>query len=114
MNDRDETLLRDMLDEAYRVQKFVHGRTREDLNSDDLLSYAVVHAIQIIGEAASKVTAETRTQYATIPWRNIIGIRNRIVHDYGGIDLDIVWEVATRNLPDLIRVLQEVFSPPDS
>lgn len=111
MNEKDEVRLRDILDEAYRMQRFVTGRVRADLERDEMLAYAVVRVIEIIGEAAARVTEETRTQHANLPWRNMIGIRNRIVHDYHGVNLDIVWEVATRNIPELVPELEKILPP---
>lgn len=82
MNECDETLLRDMLDEARQARRFVQDRTRDDLHADDMLSYVVVRALEIIGEAGSKVTAETRANYPPIAWKGIIGMRHKIIHDY--------------------------------
>jgi uncharacterized protein with HEPN domain len=75
MNERDIVRLRHMLDETRKAQEFVQTRTRDDLDSDELLAYAVRYALQIVGEAASQVTAETRTQHPEIQWKNIIGMR---------------------------------------
>lgn len=109
MNPRDEVLLLDMLDAANRAQRFVDEKTRADLEKDDaIIGFAVVRAIEIIGEAASKVSIEFRQTHTEIPWRNIIGMRNRIVHDYNNVDYDIVWEVVTRNLKTLIPQLESV------
>jgi uncharacterized protein with HEPN domain len=91
MNERDETLLRDMLDAGRRLRTFITDKTRPDLEKDDyLLGFAVVRALEIIGEAASKVTAETQELLPTLPWREIIGMRNRIAHAYDRIDYDVV------------------------
>ena len=109
MNERDEVLLRDMLDAAQKVQKFITGKTRADLESNDfLLGFAVVRGIEIVGEAASKISSDTRQNLNQIPWKNIIGMRNRIAHDYTNVDYDIVWEVVTQNLPPLIEVLENL------
>lgn len=108
MNERDQTRLYDMRNEAQRACKFLQDKTQIDLETDDLLAYAVVRAIEIIGEAGSKVTEETRAQYPQIAWRNIIGMRNRIIHEYNDVDLDIVWEVVHRNLPQLIAQLEQI------
>ena len=79
MNKRDETHLRDMLDAARRVQIFLSGKTRADLEADNfLLGFAVVRALEIIGEAANKTSSETRDRPPDIGWREIIGMRNRI------------------------------------
>ncbi len=100
-----------MLNEAIRARKFLRDKTLVDLETEDLLAYAVVRAIEIIGEAGSKVTDETRNQYPHIAWRNLIGMRNRIIHAYNDVDLNIVWEVVHRNLPELIAQLEKILPP---
>ncbi len=108
MNGRDEILLRDMLDEARTAQEFIAGHTRSDLDTNKQLAYALVRAIEVVGEAVSQISQTTRSHYSQIPWKNIIGMRNRIVHGYRSVNLDIVWEVATRNLLDLIAELEQL------
>jgi uncharacterized protein with HEPN domain len=109
MNERDKSLLLDMLDTAKRAQTFVSGKTRQDLEADNaLLGFAVVRAVEIIGEAASKISQETREAHPMIAWRNIIGMQNRIVHDYNNVDYDILWQVVTVNIPELIPQLEAI------
>lgn len=99
-----------MLDSAREAQSFVQGRTRHDLDTDRMVTLALVKCIEIIGEAASAVSATTTQRLSSIPWRNIIGMRNRLVHDYTRIDLDILWTVATLDLPALISELEKSIS----
>jgi uncharacterized protein with HEPN domain len=110
MNEYDETRLRDMLDESRVVKQFITGHTRSDLDTDTMLAYAVIRAIEVIGEAAARVTEETRSEYSQIEWKNIIGMRNRIVHNYNNVNRDIVWQVATHNLPELEQQLAAILS----
>ena len=116
MNKRDETLLRDMLDAAHRVQIFLSGKIRSDLEVDNfLLGFAVVRALEIIGEAAHKVSPETRENLPAVGWHEIIGMRNRIIHDYNRVDYDIVWDTAHIDIPLLITHLEATLPPePDS
>jgi uncharacterized protein with HEPN domain len=110
MNEHDETRLRDMLDAARQARKFIAGKTRADLEKDDLLiGYAVTRAIEIVGEAASRVSAETRAELSHIPWPEIVGMRNRVVHNYVEVDYDIVWKVASESLLELIADLEKLF-----
>lgn len=114
MNERDKILLKDMLDAANRTQAFIAEKSRDDLEKNNtLLGFAVVRAIEIVGEAASKITLETRQAHDEIAWRNIIGMRNRIVHDYNNVDYDIVWQVVTKNLPSLIPQLEKLLAAED-
>jgi uncharacterized protein with HEPN domain len=111
MNERDKILFLDMLDAARRVKLFIAGKERSDLEAENaLLGFAVVRAVEIIGEAASKISQETRQAYPDLAWRNIIGMRNRIVHDYNNVDYDILWQVASVNISELIPQLESILS----
>jgi uncharacterized protein with HEPN domain len=114
MNVRDETRLRDMLDTAHKARAFIAGKNRDDLERDNgLIGFAVVRALEIIGEAASKISMETRAAIPALPWKNIIGMRNRVIHDYNRVDYDLVWDVVTLQLSELIAVLA-TFLPPET
>lgn len=113
MNERDRTLLRDMLVAARRAITFVEGSDRVDLEADQqLLGFAVVRAIEIVAEAANKVSPETRNRFARVAWRQAIGMRNHIVHDYLNVDYDSVWDVVTFNLPELAAQLEKILAEP--
>jgi uncharacterized protein with HEPN domain len=113
MNDRDEVRLRDMLDAARDGVSFTAGRTRPMLDTDRMFAFALVRAIEIIGEAASRLSPETRTALAQIQWQAVIGMRNKIIHDYVSIDYNIVWDVATSDLPNLIGELEKILDESD-
>ena len=108
MNERDSSRLRDMLREAQQAQKFAQGKSLVDLYQDDVLSYAIVRALEIVGEAGSKVTSATQMANPHIPWRKIVGMRNRMIHDYGNVDIAMVWETVTTILPDLMFELERI------
>ncbi len=111
MNERDEVRLRDMLDAANKTQIFVDGKTRADLDTDDMLLFALVRAVEIIGEAAKYVAEETTDSLTLIPWKKIIGMRNRLSHGYQEVDHDIVWDAATVQIPELITELKKILPP---
>jgi len=96
-----------MLDAAQKAVQFTEGRQRADLDSDDLLSLAVVRLIEVVGEAANKIEPETQGRYPNIPWSSIISARNRLIHGYDDVDLDIVWSIITIDLPGLIRQVEQ-------
>ena len=100
--EEDVVRLRHMLESAQDAVGFVAGRSRADLDTDRMLRLALVRAIEIVGEAANKVTADGRSACQDIPWSQIVGMRNRIVHAYFDIDLDRVWDTVTIDLPSLI------------
>jgi uncharacterized protein with HEPN domain len=97
-----------MLDAAREALSFARDKTRGDLDSERMLVLSIVKAIEIIGEAASKVTQEARDAYTELPWANIIAMRNRLIHVYFDIDLDRVWDTVTDDLPPLIGSLEKI------
>lgn len=108
---RDDLIrLRHMLDSAREVRSFANGRQRPDLDRDRQLVLALVKAIEIVGEAAAGVSAETRARIPEIPWTDIVGMRNRLIHAYFDIDLDTVWDTATDDLPPLEVQLAKVIA----
>jgi uncharacterized protein with HEPN domain len=90
----------------------LQGLGGKKYDNDENLRLAVTHLIQVIGEAAGRVSQPTRLAYPDIPWREITGMRNRIVHDYLNIDEDVVWQVSIADLPPLIALLEKIV-PPD-
>ena len=104
----DEILLRDMVDHATRAIAAVAGRRREDLDVDHVLAAALERFIEVVGEAASKVSLAERESLPGVPWFEIIGMRNRLVHGYASVDHAIVWTVVTSDLPSLVREIGRV------
>jgi uncharacterized protein with HEPN domain len=100
-----------MLDAAQKVVIRVQKKSRPEYDSDEDLQIVLAFLIQTIGEAASRVSIEFRDAHSQIPWKQIVGMRNKIVHDYMNIDADIVWEVARRNVPALIAQLESLHQP---
>jgi uncharacterized protein with HEPN domain len=99
-----------MLDTARRALRLVTGETRESFERNETLTLAVTHLLQNIGEAARRVSPESASAHPEVPWRAIVGMCHRVVHDYLFVDLDIVWDVATKDLADLVQVLDQLVS----
>ena len=110
MKNTDRVRLLHMLDAAREALSFVKGRTSEDLTRDRMLLLAVVKDIEIIGEAASRISPECRAEAREIPWAKVVGIRNRLTHAYFDLDLPIIWSTLTMDLPELIGELERVLS----
>jgi len=108
MQKDDFIRLRHMLDAAREAQFFAQNETRSSLDTDRKLVLALVKSIEIIGEAAANVTDKCREDLPQIPWTNIIGMRNRLVHAYFDIDLDILWNTVIEDLPPLIDELEKI------
>ena len=103
----------DMLDAAKAVKEFVSSRTFYDYQKDRMLRGAVERHIEIIGEAASKVSTEFQKTHSDIPWRKIISQRHVLAHEYGELEDELVWKVATISVPDLAAKLEKLLpSPP--
>jgi uncharacterized protein with HEPN domain len=107
MSRRDDTVpMRHMLDHAREIAAMVQGRTRQDLDTNRMFQLALTRLIEIIGEAANRVTAAGHGRYPEIPWPKIVSTRNRIVHDYDAVNYDVVWDIATLEVPALITALE--------
>jgi uncharacterized protein with HEPN domain len=108
---KDSAHLWDMLDAARAVERFVRSKTFSDYAADRMLRGAVERHIEIIGEAASRVSAEFRKAHPGIPWQRIIAQRNVLAHEYGELDDALIWRVATARLPELISELERIMPP---
>ena len=114
---RDDLIrLRHMLDAAREAMEFTLARTRADLDADRQLVLSLVKCIEIVGEAAGRVSSETRSLYSHIPWLDIVDMRNHLVHVYFDIDVSMVWDTVIGDLPplaaELTRILAEAKDVP--
>jgi uncharacterized protein with HEPN domain len=109
--DADQTgRLRDILDAARLISSYVAGTDESQFRSDTQKQDAVVRRIEIIGEATLHLSNQTRQAVPQLPYRRMRGMRNVIAHDYAGVDLQIVWEVATVHIPELLAILEQFFA----
>jgi uncharacterized protein with HEPN domain len=99
-----------MLDTCRKALVRIEDRTREHFESNEDLQIVLTHLIQVLGEAARQISPAFRQAHPDIPWTKIIGMRNKVVHDYMSIDLDIVWGVATLELRPLLEKLERLTS----
>jgi uncharacterized protein with HEPN domain len=103
-------LLRHISLETTFILKHIQGKTKEDFLSDDLLCHAIVRSLEIIGEAAKKVDPEFKNEYPHIEWRKMAGTRDKMIHDYFGIDYEIVWDIIDQKIPDLNHFVTEILN----
>lgn len=109
MSQHEDTVrLRHMLANAQEAYALVRGRPRTDLDADHVLELALTRLLEIVGEAANRVSEEMQQQHPDIPWRQIIGLRHRLIHGYDAVDLDILWDIVQYDLPPLIAALEEI------
>ena len=106
MKRHDHVRLRHMAEAMDAAMRFVEGRNRSDLESDEMLLFALVRAIEIVGEAASKISDEARAEMPELPWASIVGMRHRLVHAYFEINRDILWTTVTEAVPPLAEHLK--------
>lgn len=99
----DSFRFHDMLEHAREALKMIAGKEPSDLARDRMLELALVRLVEIIGEAASRVSEKGQAKHSAIPWRQIIGMRNRLIHGYEEVDLDVLWDTIEVDLPPLIK-----------
>lgn len=109
----DDSYLIDMLQAARKAAVFAADLTYPQFRDSDLHQNAIVKVLEIVGEAASRITTDTHCAYPQIPWRQIIGLRNRVVHGYFDVDLKLIWHIVHQDVPILIDQLQDLL-PPDA
>ena len=111
MPDNDMVRLRHILDAAREAVAFSRGKTREDLHTDRMLNLSIVRLLEIIGEAARGVSPACRTAHPEVAWQEMAGMRDRLAHGYFDVDLDVVWQTVTQDLPVLLVQLEGIVPP---
>ena len=106
----DIVRLRHMLDAAQKISEFTKKCDRKDFDKDEKLTLAVVRLLEILGEAAKKVSEQCQQQHPEIPWRQISGTRDRLIHGYFDIDVNIVWKIVSDDVPSLVKQLKQALS----
>jgi uncharacterized protein with HEPN domain len=104
----DVTRLKHMLEAAQKAVYFTQDRSRGDLDADEVLALALVRLLEIVGEAARNISDSVKEKYPAVPWKPIAGTRDRLVHGYFDVDLDIVWQIITADLPRLTSSLEQI------
>jgi uncharacterized protein with HEPN domain len=105
---RDREYLLDILEAAKLAIGYIGEKTREEFFSDSQCQDAVIRRLEIIGEAARRISEETRTAYPDLPWSDMISMRNVMIHEYDDVDLVIVWETVKNDMPQLVNSLEKI------
>jgi uncharacterized protein with HEPN domain len=92
--------IEDILESIDKIERYINSLTYETFEKNDLVVDAVIRNIEIIGEASKNIPENVRGEYPKIPWKRIVGLRNIAIHEYFGVDLTIIWEIITKNLPE--------------
>lgn len=103
-------LLNHILDEVSFVLNAVKGKEKDFVINDPVLSRAIIRSLEIIGEASAKVDPDFKLQHPQVEWKKMSNTRHRLIHDYFGVDYDIVWDIITSKLPDLEQTIQAIIS----
>jgi len=114
MSDRDLAYLHHMRDAIERIEQYTEPVSREEFLDDEMRQDAVIRQLGIIGEAAGDLSEECRRTYSSIPWADVYGMRNKLVHDYFGVDLDAVWDTVQQDLAPLSRTVDAAISDLES
>ncbi len=104
----DAVRLQHIIDAARQAVAFVRGRSRAELEADSMLSLALVRLLEVIGEAARGISPAVREAHTEVAWSKMAGMRDRLIHGYFDINLDIVWETVTQDLPELIGQVEPI------
>mgnify|MGYP003417806794 CR=1 FL=1 len=110
---RDDAYLLDILIAARKALKFVEGIDRNEFEDNELVQNAVMRPLEIIGEASAKISKEFRKSHSEIPWREMVGLRNRLVHEYFRINFGVVWDTIHKDLPKLIEIIEPLVPKED-
>ena len=108
MSKDDKVPIQHILDAAREAVDFSKDRRREDLDNDRQLNLSLIRLLEIIGEAARQISPQFRQQYPDLPWKKMVGMRDRLIHGYFDVNLDVVWRTATQDLPVLIAQLEKI------
>lgn len=101
--------IKDILDSIVDIAAFVKGETFADFSKDKKTINAVIRSLEIIGEASKNIPAELRKKYSLVPWKKMAGLRDKLIHDYFGIDLEILWQVVEEDIPPLKIPIVKIF-----
>jgi len=108
---RDDAFLLDILESARAAVEYVKDKTLDDFERDMLCQDAVIRRLEIIGEAAGRISSETRKKYSHLPWQAMKGTRNVVIHEYDAIEFDVIWNILKDDLPPLIAELEKIVPP---
>jgi uncharacterized protein with HEPN domain len=112
----DLAYLQDMLDAGAAVLRHVAGKTREEYDKNEMLRDAVERRVEVFGEAARRISQASRDAHPEVPWHKIMATRHILAHDYGEVDADIMWRIATQHIPEALAFIRKLVpaAPPES
>lgn len=104
----DMTFLKHILESINAIEKYMQGISKQDFKASPLTQDAVVRRIEVIGEASKNISSATRKNFPSVPWRQLAGMRDILIHQYFGVYYDIVWETCKKDLPQVKQQLEDI------
>ena len=110
MKRKSELYLQDILDSIERIKEYTEGQDIEDFKNNRLVIDASVRNLEIIGEAASQLSGEVKTQHKVVPWQEMVNFRNVVIHKYHQVDIDILWDIIENRLEPLRKQVEKILN----
>ena len=104
----DSLLIKDMLESGIKATEYLGNQNYEKFSNDTLLQDAIARRLEILGEAASQISKEFQKSHSEFDWKGIIGLRNRLIHGYDYVDVEVIWKILKEDLPDLISKIKSM------
>jgi len=104
----DHVTMRQMLDHTREAITLARDKSRQDLDTNRMLNLALTRLLEIIGEAASRISSDYQEAHPSVPWQQIVGLRNRLIHGYDIVDFDILWDIIQHDLPSLVHAIEKI------
>ncbi|MBD3255278.1 MAG: DUF86 domain-containing protein [Candidatus Lokiarchaeota archaeon] len=108
MSRYNDNYLHHILDSILRIERFTEDVDQNEFNDSELIQSAVIRQIEIIGEATKHISKELKNEYTYVPWNDIAGMRDKLIHGYLGVDIEIVWDTLKKDIPQLKRWIEEI------
>ncbi len=106
----DKVFVQHIMDSILAIEEFIKGVSKEEFRNNRMLYDAVIREFEIIGEAGKNISEQLKGKYLDIPWKQITGMRNKLIHDYFGIDLNVIWDTALSEIPMLKKQIKDLIS----
>jgi len=106
---KNQIALEDILKFCSKIEIYLKDMSKVDFENNEMVVDAVLRNLELIGEASKRLSNEFINKYLNIPWKKIIGLRNIVIHEYSDVDLDIIWDIVTKNIPETKENIQEIY-----
>ena len=105
-----KVIFEDILKFCSKIELYIEGLTKEIFEKREMVIDAVLRNLELVGEASNRLTKEFQDKYSIIPWKKLIGLRNIVIHAYSDVDLDIIWDIITKNIPETRKTIQQIYN----